>query len=262
MVEKRIRAASDPVAPFATGTYPSMTTSVCLLDWDGTLRREYVIHDWTKYLAREGKVAKRFVKLMETGFAQHKAKRINYNQMAERVVETFAMSQKELRASDLHAHAKAFADADLKIFRFAAPLIAELHKKGIEPIVITGSPTSVVKYLAEKIGISHCYGLELDIDDAGVFLGTYRQILAVEKYKRALVKQLQLECRDVRLAIGNSPSDIPLLEVARCAYYITDNPAAARKNRRLSALWRAEILQFVSPEELLHLVKTDNVFWR
>jgi hypothetical protein len=48
-----------------------MTTSVCLLDWDGTLRKGYVISDWTRFLVELGVVDKRFQELMEEHFPQY-----------------------------------------------------------------------------------------------------------------------------------------------------------------------------------------------
>jgi HAD superfamily phosphoserine phosphatase-like hydrolase len=234
-----------------------MTCSVCLLDWDGTLREGYVILQWTQYLARKGEIPKRFVEAMEKCFEYE-----DYEQMAECVVETYASSQKGLRVADVDRLAIAFAESNPGTFAFAAPLIKYLRRKKIEPIVITGSPNTVVKHLAKKIGVHRCYGLELKIDRSGAFVGTYEFNMAIEKNKRMLVKRLETEFRDVRLALGNSGSDGPLLEVARCGYFITGDPDAAIKVPRLRALIREGRLREVSPEQLLGLVESEQVFWR
>ena len=216
----------------STGTLPSMT-SVCLLDWDGTLREGYVIVQWTHYLADEGVIPKCFAEAVDDCF---KCK--NYEQMAKCVVETYASSQKDLPVAEVASLAVAFAELNPDVFAFAAPLIEHLRGMEIEPIVITGSPIIVVKHLAEKIGICRCYGLELEADRSGVFVGSCAFNLAIESSKRMLVKQLEPEFRDVRLALGNSSSDSPLLEVARCGYFITDNPGAASVAPQLDALIR------------------------
>jgi phosphoserine phosphatase len=234
-----------------------MTRSVCLLDWDGTLREGYVILTWTQYLVREAVIPKRFVEAMERCFEFE-----DYEQMAECVVETYASSQKGLRVTEVDRLAIAFAESNPGVFAFAAPLIKYLRKKEIEPIVITGSPNSVVKHLAMKIGVRRCYGLELKIDPFGAFVGSYEFNLAIEKSKRMLVKQLETEFRDVRLALGNSGSDGPLLEVARCGYFITDRPGAAIKAPRLRGLVQEGLLREVSPEQMLSLVEREQVLWR
>jgi phosphoserine phosphatase len=132
----------------------------------------------------------------------------------------------------------------------------------IEPIVITGSPTIVVKHLAEKIGIHHCRGLELAIDGSGAFDGSYEINLAIESSKRMLVKQLETKFRDVKLALGNSSSDSPLLEAARCGYLITNSPGSAIEFSQLGALIREDRLRESSPEQLLRLVEKKQVIWR
>src|SRR4051794_35635685 len=71
----------------------AMNPSVCLLDWDGTLRKGYVIFDWTLYLAKKEMIDGVFVESMQSCFAQYEAACLSYEQMAERIVQIYAASQ-------------------------------------------------------------------------------------------------------------------------------------------------------------------------
>ena len=236
-----------------------MSNSVCLLDWDGTLRRGYVISDWTGFLVERGVIDRRFQEQMELHFRQFETAKLNYEQMAELVVRAYAASQAGLRLSSLEPLANEFVASDCNVFSFVAPLVELLRENGIEAAVISGSPLLVVRRFAEQLGIRRCYGLELPVDPNGTLLGTPGINLAVARNKQSLVDQLRSEFDHVPFAFGNSESDQPLLQAARHAYYIIERQGAEELAAKVRSALLIENLNVVSPEQLLLSIRNGQV---
>lgn len=233
-----------------------MSDTICLSDWDGTLRRGYVVRDWMEYLLGHGIVSKNSVARMLSYFDQYEGNRIQYPEMAEMIVRTYAESLCGQHAKHLEGMAREFVARDEGIFEFATPLISYLRDAKIDIVIVTGAPAVVVRHFAHRLNIKSYHALELATDNAGVFVGKVAANTALKEQKQIIVDEFKKRPAKIVLALGDSSSDEPLFDAATHAFYIATENLRGKSTK--AALTRPH-LRVVSPDEMLWLVEARRI---
>jgi hypothetical protein len=100
-----------------------MSQAICLADWDGTLRRGYVLEDWMQFLYSAHVASGDDLATIDSFFRKHECREIDYGQMAEGVVRAYTSMLRGKNYDTCRNLARRFVEADSKVFEFAGPLI-------------------------------------------------------------------------------------------------------------------------------------------
>jgi phosphoserine phosphatase len=204
---------------------PEAFRRVALLDLDNTLRKDWTIRRWLKFLSRNGmSSASEALSKIENLMAAFAKGQIDHDELARQCADVYAEGMRDGSVEDIDDWAAVFVqgpDADA-LHDFAKPLVEDLIERGIAPVIVSGAPRKVVKRHARRLGISEAFGLTLGTvaqgeatDSAGPrYDGTVTDNPGLAARKGALVRSLIEEGGEIVLAVGDSESDEPLWEAA------------------------------------------------
>ena len=195
--------------------------NVALLDWDNTLRKGFMLVDWSRYLRLHEVMDETSTGTIEQTFESHYNGEIDYAFAIIRSAQIYATGLCGVSVEATRRLAVSFIEQYQKLYEYAPVLIGRLRDNGVKPIVVSGSPDVVLAPYAINLDFDLALGLSLRADDTGT---TWSKVIAVnggtEQAKRNKVVDLMREY-NVILAIGDSPADIPLLEAASFPLLLT-----------------------------------------
>jgi phosphoserine phosphatase len=204
---------------------PEAFRRVALLDLDNTLRKDWTIRRWLRFLSRNGMdSASEALSEIEELMASFAEGRFDHDELARRCADAYAAGMRDGSVEDIDDWAAVFVqgpDADA-LHDFAKPLVEDLIERGIAPVIVSGAPRKVVRRHARRLGIAEAFGLTLGTvapeevaDAAGArYDGTVTDNPGLAARKGALVRELIEGGREIVLAVGDSESDEPLWEAA------------------------------------------------
>lgn len=194
----------------------SSKVQYALLDWDNTLRKGFTIISWTKYLCDKKAIREETYGKLLRQFELHKAKKISYEQLATSTTESYAQA---LIGVDLHFIenlARSFCMEDKDVFLYTNKLFDLFKGRGIDAVIISGSPQIVLLQYAKCFGFSEIYGMDVEVVD-GKYTGKVKQDFGAEK--NLIVSEICHNRKSMPLiAFGDSISDKPLLSAAKYGY--------------------------------------------
>jgi HAD superfamily phosphoserine phosphatase-like hydrolase len=217
---------------------------VSLFDWDGTLRANYTILDWTIQLIKENFLDELVLNSLKKIFKEYQSQTLTYTSLVTNTADVYAKSIAGVNESDLAIQAEIFASNDKNIFPFVNDLIKFLHSKNIEVIVISGTPSIVLNAFTSKLGIDQSFGLDLDKTPNGIYNGNIVKNHGLFSYKKKLVEKFLAEDKNIIFGVGNSKSDFPLLENAMKGFILEPIGDISKTNICLS-----------SPEKIFNEIK-------
>ena len=199
------------------------STRVALLDWDGSLHRGLTLRSWTHYLGERDLLPKATAQAIEERFAAYEEGDLPYRRLAVETPELYARGLEGVAQTELQAHARSYVDMDIgALFPFSRVLLESLVERGIETLVISGSPTETLALHQEVSPIRRYWGITVAVRD-GRYTGELELNPAEQTAKEHII-DTALEQARVVLAIGDSEADLPMLEMAE-ARIVVDNDA-------------------------------------
>lgn len=204
-----------------------MRRRLALLDWDGTLRAGYTLMDWTRHLADCGLIDGRDATEVRATLAQLRSDTAEHDRVIERAAALYASAVAGVRTDQVQCAATRFVAGDKPtLYPFVVPLLRWLEIRRIEPIVISGAPEMILRRHADRLGISEAFGLTVR-SVSGRFAGMVGANPGTSAMKRKYLESLVRHSGDeIAVALGDSASDVPMLENAGLAIVI-DNPVLA-----------------------------------
>jgi phosphoserine phosphatase len=179
------------------------------------------LRHWLRFLARNGlagvaEQARHIEKEIVDRFLEG---HIDHDEFARRAAEAYAAVMRNQRVEEVDDWAAVFVQGPgaRSIHGFAKTLVDHLIVKGIAPVIVSGAPHEIVQRHARRLGIVEAFGLRLGTTtEDGVlrFDGTIADNPGVAVRKRAIVRTLMEEEREIVLAVGDSESDQPLWDAA------------------------------------------------
>lgn len=196
---------------------------VALLDWDGSLHRGLTLRDWTHYLSGRGLLPETIAEAIEERYVAYEAGELPYRRLATETPELYARGLEGVAQAELQADARSYVNQDIKaLFPFARTLLESLVGRGIETVVVSGSPVETLARHQELLPIRRQYGIAVVVND-GVYTGDL-ELNPAEQTAKARVISTAVEGASVVLGVGDTEADVPMLEMAE-ARIVVENDA-------------------------------------
>ena len=207
----------------ATAGEDRASARVALLDWDGSLHRGLTLRGWTHHLSERGLLPKDIAAAIEERFVAYDREELPYRRLATETPELYARGLEGVRQAELQASARAyFAERDGRaVFPFARTLLESLVERGIETLVISGSPVETLSLHGERLPIRRHWGITVAVRD-GRYTGQLELNPAEQSAKERIISTAVQGARVV-LAVGDSEADLPMLELAEARIVVDDD---------------------------------------
>lgn len=203
-----------------------MSQRVALVDWDGTIRKDFTIRSWARFLVNVGIASRQIIADLENLFALYSEGRISHNNLASRSALIYAACLKNIAQEEINRYSTLFLKSDRKhLIATSLQLLSHLSRNGVDIVIISGAPSEVLVKYKDVLPLNRIYGLQLEVKD-GFYTGRTKINPGTSSTKARIIKLL-LEPQGqnkVVLAMGNSSSDIPLFRAAPVRI-IVNNPA-------------------------------------
>lgn len=218
-----------------------------LFDWDGTVNPGFTLLPWTSFLRdRELLTAQSFHKI--TGlFHAYNNSEINHEMLCHSTADAYAQGLRGRDSKEIEVVAGLFVQmGDPKLYSYATELFALLKYQKISIVVVSGTPSILLREYAKVYPIDQVFGLELRANARDALTGEILNNPGLMKDKNAVVGSLPKGI-EVLYAFGNSISDTPLFEIAEVAVLVNGfkNCFPRSLTSKLNALKLEDVVGFV-----------------
>jgi HAD superfamily hydrolase (TIGR01490 family) len=244
-----------------TNTPPIKARPFAVFDIDGTLIRWQLYHSVADTLARLGHMDPKLHQRIKDARMVWKRRAGGFSDYERQLIAVYDQTITGLNRQQLNTAAQVvFDEYKDQTYTYTRDLIAELKQNGYLIFAISGSQQEIVAKIADYYGFDD-FAASVYEYSQGRFTGE-KQVAAWDKKKalEILIKKHGLSYKD-SLAIGDSHSDIPLLESVEKP--IAFNPDKSLFEKAKEAGWNIVIerknmvYQLESREGKYELVKTD-----
>lgn len=220
--------ASSAVGRGAEDTPMGPGPPVALLDWDGTVRNGWTLPGWMNALGADSggsDLAAQF----ESRSRRYRAGKLSHDELVDEAETLYLEALANHTPTSVAEAAAEFLRRDRRnIRRFAAHLIDQLQRRGVEIMVISGAPSIVLDHYRDGLSISRVAGMEV-VWENRVWKPKINPGLS--HVKAACVEDM---CRGRRViaSFGDSASDGPLFDIAEVPVVV----GSAFTSQRVDAL--------------------------
>jgi HAD superfamily phosphoserine phosphatase-like hydrolase len=186
---------------------------IALLDWDNSLRGGWLIVDWANALTKDALFPTPTNVHLHGLVQRYTASELTYDLFVEETLSTFAEGLSEASVDAIQRHASDFASREVMVRPFAAKLLADLNARAIDTIFVSGAPQVLLIGLRDRYGASAAHGTTFETR-RGVYTGSVRANMALREAKDLVVRGLLARGAEIAVALGDSKSDLPMLEAA------------------------------------------------
>jgi phosphoserine phosphatase len=184
-----------------------------LLDWDGTIREDFTIRAWVKFLVSHGVLPDTIVKDIEEVFSHLFKKSISHDDASRLTSEIYAHYLKGYSSAEITTFASLFMKEDMqRLCSFSSALFSCLTQGGIQAIISSGAPVEILQEYQHIFPIEKIFALELQTLN-GIFVGNVLTNYGTTECKQHIITHLA-KSYEFAFAAGNSSSDTPLLDAA------------------------------------------------
>lgn len=196
---------------------PGRDLRVAALDVDGTLCPTVLGDTFVRMLHDEGVCRPEDVARVESLMHAEWRDQPDFVATARRANLAYAAMLQGVRQETVVTYARQLAEAAQKeLFPFVLPLLAELRRRGLTVILLSGSPDEVVSELARIIGAAAGYGAKMHVAE-GVYSGQVSLASGVPGWKREMLRKFTSAHPAFDrpyYALGNSMFDMEVLELS------------------------------------------------
>lgn len=200
--------------------------AAALVDVDQSLRRGFILADFTEHLASTRATFVDTAASIRELLARYSNGTISYDELATSLPSAFADGCTGLRPSDLEKDARDFVQSASfreAIFPFAVDLLGSIRSAAIDLVVVAGVPGVVLRAFSELEGAAALHGIELEVTRHETYTGAVASNPATSQGKAAVVEAVLQRGYRVVLAVGDSPADLPMFEAASSRIVIGNN---------------------------------------
>lgn len=220
-------------------------SNLALLDWDGTLRKGYVLFDWVGHLVSKEIVAKEAHSQLTSLLFEYQNSKLSYRDLVINTANIYSVALRGTQEQLVSSLASDFVQHDRKhLFEFTIPLLSHLQARNISICIISGAPQSILVKYANLLPIDAVFGLSLETDARGIYTGAILENHGLYETKQKVTENLTKNHQHVVLAIGNSKSDLPLLQAASNSFMI--EPEGLGDFSDIAIVNRTEVLNAVT----------------
>jgi HAD superfamily phosphoserine phosphatase-like hydrolase len=189
---------------------------VALLDWDNTLQAGWSILPWLEYLATLSDQSIYAREAIEDLTNKYELKLIDHDELSRTCAAAYGELLTGMSVPDVADLANKYLNnhSPQDPFPFTDRLLSVLRAHGIAPIIVSGAPKELVDGISTRLNIQEYYCLEID-SQGGMYTGSIKTNAGLREAKSAIVAGIERSWRSVVLALGDSESDIPMLDGAK-----------------------------------------------
>jgi phosphoserine phosphatase len=201
---------------------------IAVLDWDGTMRPGFTIEAWVERLRRGRLISKHSAEEIERTKSRYNAGLLAHDEFAIEAARVYATSLRGRTTNAVRRVAERFVEADaVRLNRWSRSLVAELRRHSIGVVVVSGAPEEILEVYMERLRLDAVYGLKLAARQ-GKYSGSIRRNPGASGVKGAIIDRLVMSNhRRIRLALGNSGSDMPLFSASPVSIIVDDDSLTA-----------------------------------
>lgn len=206
-----------------------MQQPVAFFDIDGTVFRSSLLVELVLALVREGVFPPEAGEVYETAYRAWQSREGGYETFIEAVVASFRQHLQGVRYGDLaDVGRQVVAVHSKRVYRYTRDLLLDLQDQGYALIAISQSPKTVLDEFCAQYGFSKVYGRIYEIGPQDRFTGTVVDEYLIQN-KAAIVDRIFSRhpeyTREGSVAVGDTESDIPLLEAVELPTCFNPNAA-------------------------------------
>ena len=207
-----------------------MKNLIALIDWDGTVRKDFTIRSWSSYLHDKGLLSNYAVSAIEEQFRSYDIGKISHDILAENSANIFAKSLRGIHEKLIKGWIQEFIRRDnSSLLKRSLKLLQALYNRGIKLYVVSGAPREILLGYGKELSIYAIYGLDMEIKK-GKYTGEVNFNPGLSTNKKKVVEMImQAPHRRIVAAIGNSDSDMPLFDAAPVCVWIGEASINANK---------------------------------
>lgn len=216
--------------------YPERSRRVAVFDVDGTIFRSSLLIQLVSRLIEKGAFPASTRAVYEREYERWLNREGDYQEYIDAVVRAFVGHLKGLHYSALADAAKEIVDEQWKrTYRYPRELLKELKDKGYFLLAVSHSPKTVLDKFCPRLGFDKVYGMIYETGPQDLFTGNVvDQHLIMNK---AAIVRRAVEKENLTLAhsigVGDTESDVPLLEVVAKPICFNPNQKLYRTAKRL-----------------------------
>jgi HAD superfamily hydrolase (TIGR01490 family) len=194
-----------------------------VFDIDGTLIRWQLYHALADELARRGYIGSRtYRRMKDARMAWKKRTEASFRDYEIEVIKVYELAIKRLSFSELDKAINAvFKEYKDQVYVYTRELIKALKQQDYMLLAISGSQTEIIKKIAGHYGFDDLKATVYERSEKGF---TGKKIVAAHQKDKVLMELVRKHSLSYEgsIAVGDSASDIPMLEMVEVA--IAFNP--------------------------------------
>lgn len=191
-------------------------TKLAIFDIDGTIFRSSLLIELCHELVRRGIFPAAANREIQTEYVEWLDRKGSYEAYINKVVKIYVKYITGKSYSWVRrVAAQVIAEQKNRVYRFTRDLIKRLKQQKYFLVAISGSPSYIVETYAKAIGFNLFFGTELEVS-RGKFTGKAVNLdsgLNKAKIVKSLLKQYPQLSLKQSLAVGDTESDVPMLQL-------------------------------------------------
>ncbi|HEU0055188.1 MAG TPA: haloacid dehalogenase-like hydrolase [Longimicrobium sp.] len=193
---------------------------IVVADWDYTLcGGGFTAERWTEHLFSAGLFAD--LAIVRSLLMEFRRGSLEYEQLCTRFAERYARGLRGCHHKEIEAAAAVFVGLDRhNLYRFLQPLLRWFERANLAVFVITGAPSEPMRSYARTVGFHLAASLSLKLNPAGYYTGEILENSGLRDEKKRVVSGLRKDT-EIVAALGDSISDLPLLDAARVGFVVS-----------------------------------------
>jgi HAD superfamily hydrolase (TIGR01490 family) len=215
---------------------------IAVFDIDGTLFRSSLFHELVERLVDRGLLPKEAREAYQDAQTNWLNRQGTYEEYTRRMVEAFRAHLKGVPFEEVSYIAGEIVDEKKhRLYRYTRDLVHDLKAKGYFLLAISWSPRFIVEAFGHELGFDKVYGFFYEIGPSGNFTGEVEDFDLITN-KAAVLERAAKKAGlslDGSIVVGDTESDIPMLELAEIP--IAFNPNHALYDHAQKRGWRTVV---------------------
>ncbi len=219
-----------------------MSRPIAVFDIDGTLFRSSLFHELVERMVDKGvlppDVREAYADAQQKWLDRHGS----YEDYTKHMVEAFRAHLKGVPFDEVSYIAGEIVDEKKhRLYRYTRDMVHDLKARGYYLLAISWSPRFIVEALGHELGFDKVYGFFYEVGPSGNFTGEVEDYDLI-KNKAAVLERAAKKAGlslDGCIAVGDTESDIPMLELAEVP--LAFNPNKALYDHAQKRGWRVVV---------------------
>ncbi len=209
--------------------------SVAVFDIDGTIFRSSLLIELVEELIERDIFPSGTREVYANEHLQWLDRRGDYSAYVHRAVDAFVGQLKGVSYSEVADVAgEIIEEMKNRVYLYTRDLMQDLKRRGYYLLAISHSPKLIVDGFGYELGFDKTYGIFLTTGASGCFTGEIEDEGLIMNKGTILRRVIQKEGLTLKgsVAVGDTESDLPMLELAETAIAFNPNKLLYREARR------------------------------